>query len=328
MSGEEALQKYQFHGSLGSGTFSQVYLATNKRSLIKVAIKVIPRHFLDDGTDQSVRIRDEIEIHKTMRHPMIAQLYEVIETSENVYLVMEYVNGPTLFDEINDNGPIPEERASHIYAQIVIALNYLHNTLGVIHRDIKPENIMLEDRKNVKIIDFGLSCVSNGKPMMERCGSLSYASPEMIRNEPYNYAHDIWSSGILLYAIIFGNLPFDEEDAQLQMHQILKDDFYITSPVSVDLEELLDGLLTKDARDRFTLEQVMDHPWIKDHITQLKAQLNPVQSILAGVKRQIRSRSLNINTSQPKILTPKFDGITTPYNKNYKPKNLFQYYHA
>ncbi|EAY07571.1 CAMK family protein kinase [Trichomonas vaginalis G3] len=276
---------------IGLGAFAKVYLAVDTRTLEKCAVKVIPKINPEDRTDQTKRIKNEIEIHKVLRHPFIVQLYDVIETPENFYLIMEYVDGCSLIDDVNTNGLYTESEAANIFAQIIIALEYLHSKHNLIHRDLKAENIMITHNKLVKIIDFGLSCRSNSKDVSERCGSLSYASPEIVLGKKYTTSHDIWSCGIVLYAIVCGHIPFEDEEVQIHMFNILNQEVEIPDTISPELESLIRGMLEKFFKNRFRLDQIINQPWLINKIREWREKLQ-VNNRKMQQRRKNRSHSL------------------------------------
>lgn len=169
-----------------------------------MAVKVLDKKAIKDRECFN-RISRELSIMKSIRHPFIADLYEIFETDSHLFLVMEYCRKGELFNLIVDEGRLEEEYAAFLFHQVVEALFYLHE-LGVAHRDVKPENILLDSDNQVKLIDFGLSNVSmSQRPFNTPCGSPCYAPPEMIKKLPYDgRISDIWSLGITLFAMVTG----------------------------------------------------------------------------------------------------------------------------
>ena len=167
------------------------------------------------------RVAREIKILKEVKHENIIQLYEIIETSYAIYMIMEYAEGGELFDYIVSKGRLKEKEAAFFYHQIIEGIEFLHSH-KIAHRDLKPENLLLDrDCKTIKIVDFGLSNIykdENGKEFLlaTACGSPCYAAPEMVEGSKYvGYTVDVWSSGITLYAMICGYLPFEESETAL-----------------------------------------------------------------------------------------------------------------
>lgn len=188
-----------------------------------------------------------------MKHPHIAQLYELVETDDNYYLVMEHCSGGELFDHIVDNGRLKEDEASKLYQQLLSVLKYLHG-LGIVHRDLKPENILLDDNLNLKIIDFGLSNeYREGQMLSTICGSPNYISPEMILRKPYEGLKvDVWCSGVTLFAMLCGYLPFADDNVSRLKDKIRSARFEMPEFLSDDARDLLSSILVADPCKRFS----------------------------------------------------------------------------
>ena len=175
---------YRIGKEIGEGTFGKVKLATHSITQENVAVKILEKSKISEASDID-RITREIYILKIIRHPNIIQLYEIIENSKKIYLVMEYASGGELFDYISNNGKLTEQEACKFYQQLVSGIEYLHN-LNIVHRDLKPENLLLDYNKNIKIVDFGLSNIYKANELLKTsCGSPCYAAPEMIANKKY-----------------------------------------------------------------------------------------------------------------------------------------------
>ena len=147
---------------------------------------------------------------KLLNHPNIIRLYEVIDTPQELYLILEYASGGEIFDYLIAHGRMKEKDARRHFRQIVSAVEYCHN-LRVIHRDLKAENLLLDDKMNVKIADFGFSNqFSPGQRLNTWCGSPPYAAPELFQGKEYLGPEvDVWSLGVVLYVLVCGALPFD-----------------------------------------------------------------------------------------------------------------------
>ena len=214
---------YVLSDTIGTGTFSKVKLGVHLATNANVAIKILDKAKIKDDSDIE-RISREIHILKALRHPNIAQLYETITSERHIYIVMEYVEGKDLFQYIYTHTYLSEVKASTLFRQLISALEYIH-TLGIVHRDIKPENILLDkSKKKIKLVDFGLSnSYKHGDLLKTACGSPCYASPEMIAGKDYNGLYsDLWSCGVVLYCMLNGKLPFDDEDMSTLYKKIKK----------------------------------------------------------------------------------------------------------
>lgn len=179
-------------------------------------------------------------------------------------MIMEYINGGELSDYIISKKRLNEDEACRIFRQIISAIEDLHKN-GIAHRDLKPENILLDSDRNVKIIDFGLSnTYKPGEMLKTACGSPCYAAPEMIAGKSYHgLATDIWSCGIILFLMVCGQLPFDDKNTARLYKKILEDDLAISKLVSPEARDLLKNVLNKDPVKRYSVKQIMEHPWYK-----------------------------------------------------------------
>ncbi len=209
---KKIIDEYLIKETIGKGTFSTVKLGEHIKTKQKVAIKILNKDKIKAKED-SIRIRREIKILQMMNHPNIIKTYKVTENAKNYYIIMEYCNGGELFNYIVEKEKLGQNEASMFFYQLINALDYIHS-LGIAHRDLKPENLLLVENKIIKIIDFGLSNYFNGEKNLETpCGSPSYASPEIIKGEAYNgFYIDIWASGIIMFAMLCGYLPFDDDE--------------------------------------------------------------------------------------------------------------------
>ena len=175
---------------------------------------------------------------------------------------MEYASGGELFDYIVANTRLKEEEACKYFQQIISGVEYIHQ-LNIVHRDLKPENLLLDHKKNIKIVDFGLSNTYGfGELLKTACGSPCYAAPEMIAGKKYLGANvDIWSCGIIMFALICGFLPFEDPDTSKLYKKILSGEFKIPSFVSKEAADLLQKILNTDPEKRYKIEDIRAHPW-------------------------------------------------------------------
>lgn len=197
-----------------------------------------------------------------IRHPNIIQLYEIIETPKQLYLIMEYAQGGELFDYIVANHRVKEPEACNLFNQIIAGVEYLHK-LNIVHRDLKPENLLLTNDKVIKIVDFGLSnTYKTGDTLKTACGSPCYAAPEMIAGKRYFGSHvDIWSCGVILYALICGYLPFEDPNTHQLYKKILSGEFKIPKSLSSDAADLLHKILNTDPEKRYQISDIRQHAW-------------------------------------------------------------------
>ena len=247
---------------LGEGMFSTVKIATHSLTKEQVAIKILEKTRISKIEDKE-RINREIAVLKKVNHFNIIKLYAVIETKIIIYLIQEYIEGKEFMEYLNKKGKLSETDACKYFHQIISGLEYLHQC-GIAHRDFKPENILLTNNNQViKIIDFGLSNIyKKGELLKTACGSPCYAPPEMIKEENYNGAlTDIWSSGIILYLMLCGKLPFYDDDNQILYDKILAGKYEVPKHLSKDAKDILSKILEVDPKKRINFESIKSHPW-------------------------------------------------------------------
>uniref|UniRef100_A0A0A9XVD0 non-specific serine/threonine protein kinase n=1 Tax=Lygus hesperus TaxID=30085 RepID=A0A0A9XVD0_LYGHE len=255
---------YKVERKIGEGGFAKVRLASHLLTGEKVAIKIMEKATL--GRDLS-RVLSEVEALKNLTHQHITQVYEVIETDEVIYIVMEYCSGGELFDYIVNNKRLCESEARGFFRQILSAVAFLHNR-GYAHRDLKPENILLDSDHNLKLIDFGLCAKPTGGIsvcLKTACGSLNYAAPELLLGVRYVGSQaDVWSLGVLLYALLCGALPFDDSGGKIGElpQKIIHGHYEEPEHLSELSRDILRGMLQKNPRQRLTTEQLLNHKWV------------------------------------------------------------------
>ena len=254
------IAKFILGKKLGQGTFATVRLATHIETKEIVAIKILDKQKLEENVKK--RLDKEIKILKQVRHRNIVHLYNVVYTNKEIYLIMEYVRGKELFTYINERKRLGEIESCHFYQQIISGLEYLEK-LKIVHRDIKPENIIIEGNKNIKIIDFGLSNIyPENNILFSSCGSPCYAPPEMIMGKKYTGSGvDIWSSGIVLYGMLCGYLPFTDPDESKLYKKIISGKLSFPHYLSENAKDLLNKILEKDPQKRITIKKIKKHPW-------------------------------------------------------------------
>ena len=263
---------FDVKGTLGKGKFGLVKLGIHKLTGRKVAIKIINKQGI---TEQEMQLtKTEIEILKIGQHPNIITLYDIIENEEKIYIIMEYCAGSDLFAYIEErNFKLPEKHAAQIIRKLSSAVYYLHS-FGIIHRDVKPENILMTDKTeyaDIRLLDFGLSkIVRQGEKCTEPYGTLSYVSPEVLQDIPYDERCDLWSIGVITYLLLSGVLPFDDEN---NIKEIARKTVYEKTPfypslfqnVSKEAIDFVDKLLQKDPDKRMKMTELFEHPWMKKY---------------------------------------------------------------
>ncbi|EDV25667.1 uncharacterized protein TRIADDRAFT_24066 [Trichoplax adhaerens] len=253
---------YRLERTIGKGNFAEVKLAIHIPTKSKVAIKIVDKTRLDE--DNLNKVLREIHIIKMLDNPHIIQLFEVMKSSQFLYIVTEYASGGEIFEYLVSRGRLPEREAARIFKQTLSAIEYCH-TNHIVHRDIKAENLLLDANMNIKLADFGFSNFYRPKNFLKTCcGSPPYAAPELFEGKEYDgYKTDIWSLGVLLYVLVSGALPFDGSNlARLRM-RVLSAHYRIPFFMSQDCESLIRNMLVKDPVKRYTIEQIKRHKWLK-----------------------------------------------------------------
>ena len=257
----KSIGNYTLGKTIGCGTFGKVKLGTHSSTGSKVAIKILEKQKIADAADIE-RVSREIHILKLVRHPHIIQLFEIVETTRQLYVVMEYASGGELFDYIVSKKRLDEREACQLFRQMVSGIEFMH-AKGIAHRDLKPENLLLDDSRMIKIVDFGLSNMFRpGESLQTACGSPCYASPEMIRGKAYDpQQSDVWSAGVILFAMTCGYLPFEDANTADLYKKVIAGEFSIPTFVSPELRILIQGMLSTDPRLRMSVSQVKRSQW-------------------------------------------------------------------
>ncbi|KAM9213355.1 Maternal embryonic leucine zipper kinase [Leptosomus discolor] len=259
---EEVLKYYELHETIGTGGFAKVKLGRHRLTGEKVAIKIMDKLALGDDLP---RVKIEIDAMKNLSHQHICRLYHVIETSKKIFMVLEYCPGGELFDYIISKDRLSEEEARVFFRQIVSAIAYVHSR-GYAHRDLKPENLLIDKEHNLKLIDFGLCAKPKGGldyHLNTCCGSPAYAAPELVQGKAYIGSEaDIWSMGVLLYALLCGFLPFDDDNVVTVYRKIMRGKYSIPKWLSPSSTLLLHQMLQVDPKKRITVKHLLSHPWL------------------------------------------------------------------
>jgi len=246
---------------IGNGSYGEVKLGYNLFTKEKVAIKIV-NYSLYTKREKKNR-KKEIKILKQLDHPNIVKLYDVYEEDKKCYMVFEYVPGGELFDYMIKVGRLTEEEARKLMRQVISAIEYCHSLL-IVHRDLKPENLLLDDKMNIKITDFGLSStIVPGKFFSTSCGSLHYACPEILLGQKYiGPGVDIWSLGIILYCLVVGRQPWDGCSANEILFKIQEDGITVPNNVSDPCIDLIVKMLRISELDRIPIPEIIEHEWI------------------------------------------------------------------
>ena len=251
---------YIIKKTLGQGTFGKVKLGIHKPTNEKVAIKILEKCKIIEKDDE-IRVKRELEMMPKFNHNNVILVTEIFSNRDNFYIVMEYCEGGELFNYIVKKRRLAEEEAAFFFYQIISGLEYIHS-LGIVHRDLKPENLLLGKDHILKIIDFGLSNYFSKKLLVTPCGSPCYASPEMVSGNKYNgFRIDIWSTGIILYAMLCGYLPFEDKDNEILFKKILRCKLELPSHLSHSSKDLMLKILVTNPEKRITIPEIKRHPF-------------------------------------------------------------------
>ncbi|OHT07725.1 AGC family protein kinase [Tritrichomonas foetus] len=295
---------------IGEGSFGTVYLALFKPTGERVALKRTRK----DGTTEKVieRFKREAHIMLRVQHPSAVRFFGAFETETSLFIVMEYVEGKTLSSIVWDSsrkfiqdcfaanginrnveeflannnwkeivpdfcGALPESNALRHFVELASILKHLHREKKVVHRDIKLENIIIDPCGHLRLIDFGFSNIegsSNSSLFETACGTVNYAAPEVIKRELYSHKVDVWSSGIILYAMVTGKLPFFHENLQETYRQIVNDEPCFPSHLSPQMVELISLLLTKSPEKRPSFDQIFNLPIMANAVQEYSDLVN------------------------------------------------------
>lgn len=272
---------YILKETLGVGSFGKVKIAEDERSGVRYACKILEKEMVKEST-KSIQVQKEIDSMRRLRHKNTVSLVRVLTTSTKIYILMEYVAGGELLNEIQRLRRLTEPHARFYFRQLVDGVQYCHQH-GVYHRDLKPENLLLDEHGTLKITDFGLSTLKNHRltgslmgstPLQSQCGTPNYVAPEIVTlgSGCVGYSGervDAWSCGVILYVLVSGNLPFDSADIGKLFRLILRADPKYPTYFSDDLKDLIQKLLTADPTQRYTLADVRRHPWFNGDVENM-----------------------------------------------------------
>uniref|UniRef100_A0A8C2B2A5 BR serine/threonine kinase 2b n=1 Tax=Cyprinus carpio TaxID=7962 RepID=A0A8C2B2A5_CYPCA len=257
---------YRLEKTLGKGQTGLVKLGIHCVTCQKVAIKIVNREKLSESV--LMKVEREIAILKLIEHPHVLKLHDVYENKKYLYLVLEHVSGGELFDYLVKKGRLTPKEARKFFRQIISALDFCHSH-SICHRDLKPENLLLDEKNNIRIADFGMASLQVGDSLLETsCGSPHYACPEVIRGEKYDGRKaDVWSCGVILFALLVGALPFDDDNLRNLLEKVKLGVFHMPHFIPPDCQNLLRGMIEVDATKRLTVR-------VQHHHTQINRGKN------------------------------------------------------
>ncbi|CAK9183311.1 unnamed protein product [Ilex paraguariensis] len=309
--------KYELGRLLGHGTFAKVYHARNLKTGKSVAMKVVGKEKVMK-VGMMEQIKREISVMKMVNHPNIVELHEVMASKTKIYFSMELVRGGELFNRVA-KGRLSEDLARNYFQQLISAVDFCHSR-SVYHRDLKPENLLLDDDGNLKVTDFGLSAFCNHLRqdglLHTTCGTPAYVAPEVIGKNGYDGAKaDIWSCGVILYVLLAGFLPFQEDNIVALYRKICRGDFQCPSWFSSEARRLITKLLDPNPHTRITISNIMDCSWFKKsfskNVSSKEEQEFTVENENYGGKLGKETETLNafhiISLSEGFDLSPLFE---------------------
>lgn len=249
--------------TIGKGAFGAVKKGTHMQTGYNVAIKILNRSRMK-GLGTVIKTRNEIDNLQMLSHPHITRLFRVISTPSDIFLVMELVSGGELFSHITKKGSLPIRESRRYFQQIISGVSYCHKHM-IVHRDLKPENLLLDHNRNIKIADFGLSnYMTDGDLLSTSCGSPNYAAPELISNKLYVGPEvDLWSCGIILYAMLSGTLPFDDQHVPTLFKKIKSGHYMVPYSMEKSAADLISSMLQVDPVKRADVKKIVGHSWFQ-----------------------------------------------------------------
>jgi serine/threonine protein kinase len=316
---------YDFGKLIGTGAYSEVFLARDQMRSELCAVKV-----LDRIDREHARLIDrELKVLRLLNSRNLVRTYDIFDTPSQTYVVMEYLAGGELLDMITDNDHLSEPNAKHVLRQVLEAVLYLHNK-GIVHRDVKPENILCVSQSfplRVKLTDFGLSKVvssGDGKSgdisMRSQCGTAYYLAPEVVNNVSYGKPVDMWACGVVGYVMLAGKFPFYGDSEEKFMRRLRSGVSFPNKEwrsISQNAKLLIRGLLDPNPETRLTAEQALEHRWLNDDSDILTTSSTPSSAVGDARERERlqyaahnESLSLQLTTFAPSKTRRKYvDGI-------------------
>ncbi|CCD12774.1 unnamed protein product [Trypanosoma congolense IL3000] len=266
MKRSRCIGRYEIGKTIGSGNFSKVKIGRDVETGKEWAIKILDKAQLVRERMEE-QLKREIEIMRRLHQPNIIELHDVIQTNNHIYLVLELVTGGELFDKIASAKRFDEDTARRYFHQLITGIHYCHGQ-GIAHRDLKPENLLLDANDTLKISDFGLSHLHNGNAggqgtmLQTVCGTPNYVAPEVLKERGYDgVMADVWSCGVVLFVMLAGYLPFDDENVNALFTKIERGEYRMARHFSAPARDLISRMLTVDPRNRIKVDEIIKHPW-------------------------------------------------------------------
>ena len=257
---------YKFGRMIGRGAFGKVNIGLNILTGRIVAIKSFNKQNLSNEKAKR-KILYETNLMRGLYHPSVTKILETFETDKYMLIIMEYISGGNLQNFVKKRRKLCEKTAKILYRQLIQGIKYIHSK-GIVHRDIKLENILLDLNNIVKICDFGVGKLTQkGQKLSDQCGTPVYMAPEIIKGDGYEgFPVDVWSSGVALYIMLSGNIPFNRDKTHDLQSAIMNLPYKKIDDVSDNANDLLKNILEKDPNKRLTPDQILEHPWMTERI--------------------------------------------------------------
>ena len=326
---------------IGEGRFSTVYLYKHKINGTLFALKKISvKKIIESGNDLSI-INREINIHSRLNHENIVKFFSYNKGLNEVNILLEYCPNGAIFELINKEG-FDEFQTYKYFSQVVNAVYFLHKN-NLVHRDIKPENILLNGDK-IKLCDFGWCCETNLNDRKSFCGTFEYMAPEIIKEIPYGKPVDIWALGILLYELYYGVSPFNsnkqnEEQTKEVINNIMQNKlFFNRKSIAYDMKDLIIHMLENDVNRRYTIDEVVAHPWFKKCKNKIKdidsISINKINNInfdefetnVTKVTKVVKNPTEYWSTSTSMLHKTKSFSLPINYLSNFESPNKNNFY--
>jgi serine/threonine protein kinase len=277
--------RYTLLESLGQGSFATVKKAVDRNTGQNYAVKIVEKKkILGEGLE--LQLKREVTIMLNLKHENIVRMYEVLQSENNVYLVIELVTGGggDLFDVIKASKRLDEKMSRHYFQQLIIAVHICH-TNGIAHRDLKPENVLISEGGVLKIADFGLANLQkNNEYLKTVCGTPNYVAPEVLKQTEYDgFKSDMWSCGVMLYVMLAGRLPFYQKQLPELVMKIKAGDYKMPETILPEAADLIQKLLNVDPDLRYTVRDVCNHPWFRqDGWDDARLECSPIKDVVAS----------------------------------------------
>ncbi|KAH0785931.1 CBL-interacting protein kinase 24 [Histomonas meleagridis] len=297
---------YEFLQTIGKGSSSKVKLAVEISTGKQYAIKTVSfnKEVLNNPYFQT-QLQRELDILKNTFHPCLTCLHKIMHSQTKLYLVLDYASRGSLYDRLSKTGPIPEEEARHYFQQIIDTLDYLHS-INIIHRDLKPENILLDSNGNLKISDFGLSIITttSSQFLQTKCGTPNYIAPEILQENSYKgKPADIWSAGLVLYVMITAYLPFDADNTNDVLQNVLNGNLFIPPDMPPGVKNLLSKIIDKNPDTRYTIEQIRNDEWFSVGYERIVLPFDDVPRIVEDIEINDLDESSNSKINAFQLLS-------------------------